>query len=267
MRIFSKVSSMPWRSLGRLFPLKGAGIASALLRLRVFAKGFTIAAQCLRTRGLQVFAKGFTIAAICLVLAAGCAGLRPKEEALPHKEPGVAAAVDTFRAAGVVVLKKGFAVAGRATILVKRPSSFRIEVSGPFGQTVALLLSDGDSFYIYSGGEAKTFRWDDPALPYPLRPAELVSVLTGSIVQTTGQEARVTKDDAGRVIKLENAVLDAVPFIITLQDYRDTGGMQIPFDIRIMRGVEEIDIRYSTIEINPVLPSDAFLIDAVAAGQ
>lgn len=261
MRIFSKGFSMPWRSFSRLFLLKGESVSATLLRLRRFNRMYG------RTYGLQVFAKGFTIAAVCLVLAAGCAGLKPAAEVLPPKEPGAAAAVDTLRATGVVVMKKGFAIAGRAIILAKRPSSFRIEVSGPFGQTIALLVSDGEAFYIYSGGEAKTFRWDDPLLPYPLKPAELVSVLTGAEGQTADEVAQVIRDDAGRVIKMEKSDINAVPLIITLQDYRDTGGMQLPFDIRIMRGAEEIDIRYSTIEVNPVLSLDAFQIDAAAAGR
>ncbi|MBI5885783.1 MAG: hypothetical protein HZB85_04280 [Deltaproteobacteria bacterium] len=199
---------------------------------------------------------------LCLVLLAGCAGITPAPEKAPGHgiETPVVKAVESIRASGVVIVKRGISMSGRAKITAQRPASFRIEVSGPFGQTMALLISDGESFYVFSNGTEETMRWDDPLMPYPFRPQELVSVLTGASESVAAEGAAVSKDSKGHVTRLGVTGTDGLPFEITLTDFRDAGGVTLPFDIRLAKGIEELIIRYSNVEINPVLPPEPFQI-------
>lgn len=201
---------------------------------------------------------------LCLVLLAGCAGITPAPEKAPGHgiEAPVVKAVEAIRASGVVIVKRGISMSGRAKITAQRPASFRIEVSGPFGQTMALLISDGESFYVFSNGTEETMRWDDPLMPYPFRPQELVSVLTGAAESVATEGAAVSKDSKGRVTRLGVTGTDGMPFEITLGDFRDINGVTLPFNIRLAKGIEELIIRYSSVEINPALASEPFQITA-----
>lgn len=192
----------------------------------------------------------------CLFVLIGCAGVKPPAPGLP---PPVKT-VESLKASGVVIVKKGISMAGRATVLVQRPGSFRIEVSGPFGQTIVLLISDGESFYIYSNGGEQTMRWDDPLMPYPIKAQELVSVLIGAADPATEDGVTQTRDAEGRVTGLKKAGPDGAPFEVTLDDYRITNGITLPFDIKLTRGIEELTIKYSDVEINAAIPPDAFQI-------
>jgi len=217
------------------------------------------------TRSVFCHARTLAPAAVCLVLLAGCAALAP----VPDKAAGIEApaikAVESIRASGVVIVKRGIAMSGRAKITAQRPASFRIEVSGPFGQTMALLISDGESFYVYSNGTEVTMRWDDPLMPYPFRPQELVAVLTGAAESMAAEGAAVSKDSQGRVTRLGKTGTDGLPFEIMLADFRDTNGVTLPFSIRLAKGIEELIIRYSDVEINPALPPQPFKITAAGA--
>ncbi|MBI5562735.1 MAG: hypothetical protein HY894_07805 [Deltaproteobacteria bacterium] len=213
-------------------------------------------------------ARRLSIASLCaaaglaVVLNGGCAALKPvPPPPAPLKATAKAVPVESLSASGVVVLKKGFALAGRAVILARRPGSFRIDVAGPFGQRAALLVSDGETFSIYSGAEEKTFRWDDPDLPYPFKAEDFVALLTGAVGQDPGAGAEIAKDAAGNVTMLSRVVPGAPPAKVYLGDYRDVGGASIPFNIRIEQGVKALEIRYAAVEINAELQPDAFSVE------
>lgn len=218
-------------------------------------------------------AKNLFLILACLCVIIGCAGVKP---AAPVIEPTPAASIESLKAGGVVTVKRGISLTGRATVLVQRPASFRIEVSGPFGQTVALLISDGETFYIYSNGEEQAMRWDDPLMPYPVKAAELVSLMTGAagltaagkVAQSTDMEGaaieieKTGSFEEGTVKKIEKTGPDGAPFEVVLSDYRIDSGISVPFNIKLIRGIEELTIKYSTVEINAAIPPDAFLIPA-----
>lgn len=198
---------------------------------------------------------------VCAVVMFGCASVTPPVPT-PGLERPTVKSIESLQATGVVIVKKGLTMSGRATVLVQRPGSFRIEISGPFGQTVVLLISDGQSFYIYSSGDEQTMQWDDPLMPYPIKAQELVSLMTGAIASTSDEamQAKITKD---RVIKIEKTGPDGAPFEVMLSDYRDESGIFLPFNIKLTRGIEELTIKYSKVEVNAAIAPDAFQITTV----
>lgn len=89
--------------------------------------------------------------ALIIFLIAGCASTPVIRKATALKER---TSPSSLRAEGTVELKKTFTLKGRASVTVKSPDLFRIEVTGPFNQPMALLLSDGRRFR-FTGPDGK----------------------------------------------------------------------------------------------------------------
>lgn len=208
----------------------------------------------------------FHVYALCAVLfLSGCAALKQKEA---EKRPSRKAA--SLRAEASVVLKKIIPIGGHAVIIVKSPDKFRIEVFGPFGQVMALLASDGTSFYMFSGDEAKKMDMDDPAFPYPFKAKEAVSFLLGSPSGQFAQAAldggvkagdrEMTSDSEGRLAKFVKYKKGRPAFTVELSDYRAVSGVDLPFNISIKGQKEGLSIKYASVEIDPEIDPDAFNI-------
>lgn len=199
--------------------------------------------------------KSYAYVLILLFLLSGCAALAPKKTL----EIQGAAAPRSMRAEAVVELTRVMKLSGRAVVLAKSPGSFRIEVIGPFGSTMALLVSDGSALYVLAGGETKRYLWGDPGFPYAFKAEELVSMLLGAQSQVPEDcRCEVLTDEGGRITKLTR-FKGAVPLLtVAVSDYRDILGSQIPFNISIEAPKEKLSIRYSTVEINPVIAPDSF---------
>jgi len=171
----------------------------------------------------------------------------------------------TLRASAVVEMKRNFTIAGRASILVKAPDSFRIEVTGPFGQTAMLLASDGERLYSSSDGKIKEFLWDDPDIPYSFEAEEAVSFLTGSPrprEAQLGPGATEARDNWGRLKEYTKTAEGRPELKATLGDYRDINGAHIPFLIRIEDGRRTLTIRYTEAEVNPQIDEGLFSLGA-----
>jgi hypothetical protein len=83
-----------------------------------------------------------------------------------------------LRARAVVELEKKD-LRGRAVILVKSPDLVRIDILGPFNQISAVIVSDRTALTFYSNGELRSYKWNDPLIPYSFSPSEFVTFLMG----------------------------------------------------------------------------------------
>ena len=172
-----------------------------------------------------------------------------------------------IRAEAVVELDSSRQLKGRAVILAKEPGFFRIEIRGPFGRLIGLLLSDGEYLTVLADGELNTYRWSDPALPYPFTAMEFVSFLTGSgdpIGQGDTSSKRpnyeITRNEAGKIATLvkfkeENPILS-----VEMSDYKVNSGYVIPYSISLKNGRTELKIRYKNVEVNPEIKEGVFNI-------
>lgn len=197
-----------------------------------------------------------------IVLLSGCAAVQPAgEQALtpPTVIPS------TLRAKAVVEMTRNMTIAGRASILVKAPGSFRIEVTGPFGQTAMLLASDGARLYTSSDGKVNEFLWGDPEIPYSFEADEAVAFLTGSprpLQAALPPNVIEKRDNWGRLKEYTKAVEGRPGLKVTLGNYKDINGAHIPFLIRIEDGRRTLAIKYSEVEVNPPIDEGLFSLEA-----
>ncbi len=167
----------------------------------------------------------------------------------------------SIRAKAVVELKKGsFSAAGRAAVFARAPGSFRIEVFGPFGQSAALIASDGERLLVASGGKTDLFLWGDPAIPYSFEAREAVSFLTGRRT-TLASGALETRDAWGRLLEYSRDA-GGRGLKVTLGEYREVAGAHIPFFIKIEDETRELVIKYTDAEVNPLLEDGFFELEA-----
>ncbi len=190
----------------------------------------------------------------------GCAYLKPARPAeavveAPKPPP------DAIRADALVELtepgKDG--IRGRAALLVKRPASFRMDISGPFGMA-ASIASAGADITVFSEGSFKTY---GPGGPYPVSPEDIVSALLG-IEPPSSTESAVyitSRDESGRpsrIVRLEDGV---AAFNSAMKDYRTVSGFDVPFSIEIESPQSgRLSIRYDSVEPVSGVGDDAFSI-------
>lgn len=190
--------------------------------------------------------------ALLIALMPGCAAMKPPVEPVILPPPL------SLRAEASVAVDRPVALNGRAVVLAKSPGSFRIEVLGPFGSAVALLLSDGETVYLLSGGKSKSYSREDPRVPYSFTPEEAVAYLTGNVPEGAECGCEVSKDAYGRTSKVVKSEDGSPVLTVTLDDYRAVEGAQVPFDIRIANKKETLHIRYTSVEVNPALEAGYF---------
>lgn len=191
-----------------------------------------------------------------LILAAavyGCAAVRPP--APPPVMPMATVTPTSIKAEAIVEAGRTVTLRGHAVIMAKSPASFRIEVLGPFSSTLALIVSDGESLSVVTGGDQSQFEEMEP--PYPFSSGDIVSLLLGAApAQQDGQQ--VFEDEDGHIAKVVRSKDGSPVFTASLADYREAGGAHIPFNISIEGGGRTLRIRYTSVEINPELDSEFF---------
>lgn len=194
----------------------------------------------------------------------GCAGIKPPKELPP---PG--RVPSSISAQGVVELKRLISVSGRARIMAKSPASFRIEVMGPFGQTAALLSSDGETTWLLTEKGLEEFRRGDPDVPYELAPEDITALLLGS--PRAGAEvlagADIRRDEAGHIVSVSKASPGKGILNVSLEDYKDVSGAHIPHIITIENGKKKIEISYRAVEIDPDIDDSVFRPDTAGVEE
>ncbi len=191
--------------------------------------------------------------ALLIALLPGCAAIKPPVEPVKLLPPPL-----SLRAEASVEVDRPVALNGRAVVLAKSPGSFRIEVLGPFGSAMALLVSDGKTIYLLSGGKSKRYSREDPRVPYSFKPEEAVSYLTGNVQEAVECGCEVSKDAYGRASKVVKSENGSPVLTVTLDDYRAVKGAEVPFDIKIANKKETLHIRYTSVEVNPALEAGYF---------
>jgi hypothetical protein len=164
-----------------------------------------------------------------------------------------------LRARAVVELEKKD-LRGRAVILVKSPDLVRIDILGPFNQISAVIVSDRTALTFYSNGELRSYKWNDPLIPYSFSPSEFVTFLMGRPEKKGYYEFDM--DGQGNISRLVKFI-DGVPVLkVAMEDYQEVQGVPIPFKIAIEDGRERLNIRYSFVELNPEMGKDLFILPA-----
>lgn len=203
-----------------------------------------------------------------LLFSSGC-GLLLKEKAAEEgrrdREPSLDEGSKNLRAKAMVEItgSDGKSLSGKAIILARTPDLFRIELLGPFNQTVALILSDGRGIYYYSKGRAEYHYPGDPDYPYPFTAAELVTFLFGDRdigVLGAGEDYRIDLDSEDRITVLEKIKDGRVLFKASMDDFRMNGERWYPYKIVIDDSFQKIRIRYNSLIPGAIIDSELFKI-------
>lgn len=200
-----------------------------------------------------------TFLLIAILTLYGCAGSRP-----PVTPPAAGRPAHGLKAEAVVEIKKSIMLRGKAHISAEAPGSFRIEVLGPFNATMALIISDGKTLYVFSGTEEKEYLWNDPSFPYSFSAEDVVSSLLGGPSQNPGSieksDYAVSSGKDGFVTLTR--MKDGKPVLtVALSDFRVVSGARLPFDIQIEDRRGTLRIRYSSVEVDPAFSPDSFAIN------
>ena len=202
---------------------------------------------------------------ICaLFVLPGCVAMKEAQRPAAQKEAAVPGALTTgprsIKASATVEISRIFSVKGRALIAAESPDRFRIEVLGPLSSTLALFVSNGARLYIFSDGQSSRYDWDDPRMPFPFRPAEVVGALLGARPMDIAGYAFFT-DEAGRVTKFVKDENGESVVKATMSDYRTVSGTDVPFSITMKDRKKDLGVKYSSVEVNPVFAAGFFDTD------
>ena len=201
---------------------------------------------------------GLSALLLTLILS-GCAALKTETDLIKYS----AGWPDIIRAEAIVDIDSDRRLKGRAIILARAPDYFRIEIRAPFGRLIGLLLSDGESLRVFTDGELKTYRWSDPALPYPFSAQEFVSFLMGKNDLAPGTPAEryeITRNKTGKIAKIVKFKEGNPILSVEMSDYKANAGYAVPHSISLKDGRRELQIRYKSVEINPEIKEDVFKI-------
>jgi hypothetical protein len=69
-------------------------------------------------------------------------------------------------------------------------------------------------------------------------------------------------DGEGNISKLVKLSEGAAVLKVSMDDWREVQGLKIPFAIAIEDGGERVNIRYFSVELDPVIGKDLFILPA-----
>ena len=168
-------------------------------------------------------------------------------------------------------------MAGRAVIIVKRPDQFRLEILGPFNQTVFLITYNKKNVSLFSFQENKVYR--DYPLPveaslFPQYLSGLPAAWVGSreinnlrqtlsngrCVYTNSGDEQILINHEGNILEitLPGVRGDIYPIKVSMDSYKEIDGFNFPFAISLNNKKANILIRYDHIELNHDIPDDLF---------
>jgi hypothetical protein len=185
------------------------------------------------------------------------------------------------------------AIRASQVLVVEQPSHLRVEVQGFLSQTVAVLVTDGERFQLYRAGEHGV----EDGRVYPgllwqvaqvdLTPEEAVEVLLGAprvppglvptqalrlhdggirvaVGDALGPSQRVLEwDPDGRLRRFETRTPgDSVLWQAEFSEWQQVGGAWFAFSVALHFPVSktEVELTFHDVELNPELPSDAFVL-------
>ena len=184
-------------------------------------------------------------------------------------------------------------------LLVQRPADLRVEVLGLFGQVAAVLVTDGERFEWFdaSRGEVERGPVSDDLLwrlaRIDLSPREAVAVLLGVPLPRPGLERQPARsrgggrvevpfgraggaeqvfsfDAGGRLVEVvTRAATGAVLWVVRYDAYEDVGGAGFAHEVALEFPAVDArsSIRFESVELNPDLSSDAFVLQMGRSGS
>lgn len=164
----------------------------------------------------------------------------------------------------MIEIRKDRSMRARTLVIAKRPSYLRVEVLGPMGQSLFLLLGDGEAFTAYRDGIEEKSRAGDPASPYPFSPEEIVSLLLGGGGggggggDGYGERAAATEGDREGEGGLTRVRLGWKGAAASIGDFRDVSGFKVPYRVIIENGAMTISLKYNSVQANPEIGEGAF---------
>ena len=165
----------------------------------------------------------------------------------------------------MIEIGKDRSMRARALVIAKRPSYLRVEVLGPMGQSLFLLLGDGEAFTAFRDGIEEKSRAGDPASPYPFTPEEIVSLLLGGggdggggYGAGYGERAAATEGDVEEESGLIKVRLGWKGAAASIGDFRDVSGFKVPYRVIIENGATTISLKYNSVQANPEIGEGAF---------
>ncbi|MBI5234052.1 MAG: hypothetical protein HY880_06840 [Deltaproteobacteria bacterium] len=201
------------------------------------------------------------------VFIVSCAHHAKKEGETPYALKGDKdAPITSMSASAIVELARaeGASLKGRANVLVKSPDLFRIEVRGPFNQTIALVIGNGSDTVFFSNGAVKRNS-------FPFDASETVNLLLGrwDIAVKNGSGLRIIEKKDGQITKVEyffkSADIGAPGYPssawveVSFSDYKEiTDTLFFPLTVSIETDRERLDISYVSIELNSEIDGTAF---------
>jgi hypothetical protein len=195
------------------------------------------------------------------------------------------------------------AIRASQVLLVEQPAHLRVEVQGFLSQTVAVLVTDGERFQLYRAGghveegrvypgllwqvaqvdltpeEAVEVLLGAPKVPPSLVPTQALRLYDGgirvSIGDALGPSQRILEwDPDGRLRRFETRTSgDSVLWQADFSEWQQIGGEWFASNVQLHFPVSktEVELRFRDVELNPDLPSDAFVLpgakSAAASGD
>ncbi|HHL39737.1 MAG TPA: hypothetical protein ENJ37_04470 [Deltaproteobacteria bacterium] len=199
---------------------------------------------------------------VAAALVGGCASLTPCRRADGGADsPPAVRRASALRAEAVVTIGRD-GLRGRALVLVKAPSLFRIEVYGPFDQVAAVLAGDGPRLVYYRGGDRRSLSLDTPLFSGRFSPMELTGLLLGdtAALERMGAEVRTRDEEGAAVTEVVKTSGGVTLYRARFAETGDTSGVELPRAITITNGRDSLAIRYLTVEVDPLLDDDLFAL-------
>jgi hypothetical protein len=175
----------------------------------------------------------------------------------------------------------------REVILIERPSRLRLETLNLLGQTQAVLVTNGERFGFYDGGEFEAGPVEPgllrERLGLDLRPDEAVRVLLAAPALTREPPEMVYAQGADRIVQFPRqrvrfaadgdlrAVesLDErgeVRWVAEYHGWRDVDGGRYPFvmQLRFPGSRVHAELELDSVELNPALAAELFTLSRAA---
>lgn len=257
----------------------------------------------------------FFPAILASMLVSGCATMGQPEKgkteqplpAIPHAAPSSGKDVLDWITAtsGKTRSLKGMAkvriVSGqketnaREIIVIKRPSSFRLETLGLMGSPAMIIATDGPRYTVQVPTENKVIVWDrsssDTPIPVPfslLETEEIAAIFLGGTPIIAYGTVDMTKSDLGKTYTLtlhskdgfrkQQLVVDSETYqinsseitdgyrgtVISLSysNYQNLAGIMFPkkIEAQFLPRLDSVQINFEEIDINPKVDDDLFVL-------
>lgn len=171
--------------------------------------------------------------------------------------------VKTITAKGTIDLNNG-ALKGRLQLAAKEPSFLRLEIPGPFGQTLGVFIANKESIFFTAPADNQKFLWEKSFMPFAFDASDLTKLILGYPPEGFKGSYNFTLNDKHQIVTLERRnSSNVVKFKATLSDHKSISGMTIAHKIIIESpngkgGSSVIAIKLKSVKANTNLDDNFF---------